>query len=56
MLLIKRKIVLALFILGLKLLDRDFKPLENSEDALTTILVLAVIFFGDIVWSWITRR
>lgn len=53
---IKGKIVAALLLFGIALLDDDYKPMESSEDFLNSILVLALILFGDVVWSWIKRR
>jgi hypothetical protein len=54
--LIKRKVFAALFLFGIAFLDKDYSPFENLVDFLNSALVLAVIFFGDVLWSWITRR
>ena len=53
---IKGKVVLAIFLFGIALLDRDYDPLGNPSDFLNSALVLVVIFFGDLIWSWIKRR
>lgn len=48
---IKGKAVAALLLFGMALLDSDFDPLRNFEDFLNSALVLAVIFFGDVIFK-----
>jgi predicted CDP-diglyceride synthetase/phosphatidate cytidylyltransferase len=53
---IKGKIFATLVLFGVAFLDSDFDPFGSLEDFLNSVLVLMIIFFGDVIWSWIKRR
>ena len=50
------KITLAAIVFGLAFLDQDYSPFESTHSAISAILILALIFFGDIVLRWLGRR
>jgi len=53
---LKGRITAAVLLFGIAFLDSEYEPFSDREDFLNSVLILIVIFCGDVLWDWIKAR
>jgi hypothetical protein len=53
---LKGRITLAVIVFGIAFLDSDYRPFGDLKNSLSSVFILSIIFFGDVLWNWIKER
>jgi hypothetical protein len=53
---LKGRITLAVIVFGIAFLDSDYQPFSDLEHSVSSVLILSVVFFGDVLWNWVKAK